>query len=57
MPSHVAKGTYERQRYEVAWLEKCYEKVSFPNPKCEQFLAEFNDRLSNKIRSVKVNLC
>ena len=40
----------ERPVYEVDWLEDCYKKVSFPNPKCEKFLAEVNKRLSHKIR-------
>ena len=25
----------ERQIYDLEWLEHCYKKVRFPNPKCE----------------------
>jgi len=40
----------ERQIYDLEWLEDCYKKVRFPNPKCEDFLTEINKTLSNKIR-------
>ena len=40
----------ERQLYELDWLEDCYKKVRFPNPKCEEFLVEINNTLSHKIR-------
>jgi hypothetical protein len=40
----------ERQIYELDWLEECYKKVRFPNPKCEDFLVEINKTLSYKIR-------
>ena len=40
----------ERQIYDLEWLEHCYKKVRFPNPKCEEFLVEINNTLSHKIR-------
>ena len=30
----------ERPLYDLEWLEDCYKKVKFPNPKCEEFLVE-----------------
>ena len=36
--------------YELEWLQTCYTKVSFPNPKCADFLAEVNEKLSERIR-------
>ena len=30
----------ERPLYDLDWLEDCYKKVKFPNPKCEEFLVE-----------------
>lgn len=40
----------EREIYELEWLEDCYKRVRFPNPKCEEFLVEINKTLSQKIR-------
>ena len=39
----------DHPHYGVDWLDKCYEKVSFPNPKCETFLNEVNTELGRKI--------
>ena len=48
--SEVMIQLNERQIYDLEWLEDCYKKVRFPNPKCEDFLTEINKTLSNKIR-------
>ena len=48
--SEVTIQLNERQIYDLEWLEDCYKKVRFPNPKCEDFLTEINKTLSNKIR-------
>lgn len=39
----------ERPLYDLDWLEDCYKAVRFPNPKCEDFLVEVNQVLSQKI--------
>ena len=38
----------ERQIYDLEWLEHCYKKVRFPNPKCEEFLVEINNTLRSQ---------
>ena len=50
--SEVMIQLNERQIYDLEWLEDCYKKVRFPNPKCEDFLTEINKTLSNKIRGL-----
>ena len=35
----------ERPLYDLDWLEDCYKKVKFPNPKCEEFLVEVRSKL------------
>ena len=50
--SEVTIQLNERQIYDLEWLEDCYKKVRFPNPKCEDFLTEINKTLSNKIRGI-----
>ena len=50
MSNPVTITLNERQIYELEWLEECYKKVRFPNPKCEEFLVEINKTLSHKIR-------
>ena len=39
----------ERTMYDLDWLEDCYKRVKFPNPKCEELLVEVNEGLSHKI--------
>ena len=34
----------ERPLYDLDWLEDCYKKVKFPNPKCEEFLVEVRSK-------------
>lgn len=50
MSNPVTIKLNEREIYDLEWLEECYKKVRFPNPKCEEFLVEINKTLSHKIR-------
>ena len=50
MSSEVTITLNERHLYDLDWLEDCYKRVRFPNPKCEEFLVEINKTLSYKIR-------
>ena len=50
MSSEVTITLNERPLYDLEWLEDCYKRVRFPNPKCEEFLVEINKTLSHKIR-------
>jgi hypothetical protein len=40
-------------KFEVPWLQSCYDRVAYPNKKCEAVLSEVNRGLRSEMHGMK----